>query len=271
MAALMLCLLLLIAPSSATAAVKQPKCLACHAVHYKDKGSCTSCHRGNPETSRKALAHSNMISSSHAAFAMPLAESVQRGKKLADRFACRRCHILDNKGTRLAANLDYLLQNSTTAKISTAIKVPALYMPDFALSQSDHDAIVTFILSAGLKAKPPQSEPPQVVYFTDWQADKQNVFVKKCGDCHKLLSAESGGLGTGTNGPALSALLTVFYPASYKDEQSWNLERLKKWLENPRKIRPVTTMRPVQLTAEEWNQLGRVLEVLPDRMLTDGD
>lgn len=269
MAALIL-LLLLFVPSVTIAAEQSPKCLTCHAVHYADRGSCIFCHRGNPATSRKSLAHSNMIKSNHAAFTMQEAKSVQLGKKLANQFACRRCHTLDGKGTSLAANLDYLLTNSTAAKISTAIKVPALYMPDFVLSQRDHDALISYILFAGLKAKPPQKEPPQVIYFTDRQADQQNIFEKKCGGCHKLLSARHGGLGNGSNGAHLAAIFTVFYPASYKNGEKWDVEKLQKWVRNPRRIRPITTMRPVIMTDEEWQQLIGMLQVMP-QMIVTGD
>lgn len=85
------------------------------------------------------------------------------------------------------------------------------------------------------------------------------MFVKQCGGCHKLLSKQHGGLGSGTAGPNLSGLLTRFYPANFEEDNAWNEERLKRWLKNPRQVRGQTLMRPIPLKPEEWEQLLKII------------
>lgn len=250
-------------PAVSPAAEQRPRCLVCHPAHYGEQGGCADCHRGNSRTSRTALAHSGLIRGRYAGFALPGSESAARGRKLAEGMACRRCHLLGGNGTTLAANLDHLLQSRTPETIAMAIVEPALYMPDFRLAPRDRDDLVTAVLAGGLQAAPTVREPPQVVYFTDRKSGQENLFAKQCGACHKLLSARYGGLGSGSDGPNLSGLLTRFYPATFQGNLPWTEERLHRWLKNPRSLRPVTTMRPVLLRLDAWEQLLGMLAVPP--------
>jgi cytochrome c2 len=65
-----------------------------------------------------------------------------------------------------------------------------------------------------------------------------------CGGCHRVLTRKWGGLGRGAIGPNLSGLTGEFYPTQFKEGEPWTTERLGKWLENPRAIRPGARMPP---------------------------
>lgn len=236
-------------------------CLECHPPHYQEQGSCAACHRGNHQTRRKELAHSGLIAGRYAGFTNPLAPELRVGKKLAEQSACRRCHILAKTGNRLASSLDGLLWNSTPEAIRAAVSAPAVFMPDFHFSAPDLDHLITAILAGGLQAGKPQKEQPQLVFFATDAKQGQNVFVKQCGACHKLMSKRDGGLGIGTSAPNLSGLLSSHYPASFEAGKRWDAERLKRWLKNPRAIRPQTQMRPVTLKPDEWQELLRIVAV----------
>jgi mono/diheme cytochrome c family protein len=231
------------------------KCLECHPVHYAGQGSCVFCHHGNQRTSRKGLAHSGLIRGRYAGFTNSSSAEVVSGGKLAEKAACRRCHVLAGTGNRLAANLDTLLWTSPPEAIRSALVNPALYMPDFNFPEKDLDRLVTAVLAGGLKAGKALKEPPHVVHFSDADAAKLNVFTKNCGSCHKLLSKRDGGLGVGIVAPNLSGLLSQFYPHTFEGNKIWDKERLKRWLKNPRAIRNNAVMRPIPLKPEDWDEL----------------
>ena len=230
-------------------------CLECHSVHYAEQGECVFCHRGNQRTSRKELAHSGLIRGRYAGFTNSRSVEQLSGIQLAEKAACRRCHVLHGTGNRLATNLDSLLWTAKPEAISSALVNPALYMPNFHFSENNLDSLVTAVLAGGLKAGKTLREPPLLVHFSDAESAKQNIFVKNCGSCHKLLSKRDGGLGSGIVGPNLSGLLSRFYPQTFEDNKPWDEERLKRWLKNPRIIRKNAVMRPITLKAEEWEQL----------------
>lgn len=256
-------ILLVLLPASVAQAAPQPRnlCLGCHASHYLDQGGCVDCHRGNNQTRRKDLAHSGLIAARYANFTNPLSPGVRTGKKLTEQSACRRCHSLAKTGNRLASSLDVLLWSSKPDLIRAAIAKPAIFMPDFHFSELALDQLITAILAGGLQVGKPRKEQPQLVFFSTEATQKQNVFVKQCGGCHKLLSRRDGGLGNGTSAPNLSGLLSSHYPASFEAEKKWNAERLKRWLKNPRAIRPQTLMRPIPLKPNEWQELLRIVTV----------
>lgn len=235
------------------------RCLSCHPVHYADRGGCAVCHRGNERTSRPELAHAGLIKGRYAVFTGPDNQEVAQGNRLSDRSGCRRCHVMKRTGNRLASDLDGLFWSSTPAQIDAALTDPTLFMPEFQFSQHDRDLLIIAILAAGYHVTPAATQPPQIVHFADQPTRTATVFEQKCGGCHKLLSARNGGLGGGSAGPNLSGLLTRYYPASFTGRQVWTEQRLKRWLANPRRIRPFAGMRPVPLKPDEFAQLYRIL------------
>ena len=230
-------------------------CLECHSVHYAEQGGCAFCHRGNQRTSRKKLAHSGFIRGRYAGFTNSRSVELLSGIQLAEKAACRRCHVLNGTGNRLATNLDSLLWTTQPEAIRSALVNPALYMPNFHFSENDLERLVTTVLAGGLKTGKALKEPPLVVHFSAAESAKLNIFVKNCGSCHKLLSKRDGGLGSGIVGPNLSGLLSQFYPQTFEDNKAWDEEKLKRWLKNPRTVRKNAVMRPITLKPEEWNQL----------------
>ena len=250
---------LLLACVSPVGAISGNSCLECHQVHYADQGACTSCHRGNQRTDRRELAHSGLIRGRYAGFSNSRSTTLLSGIPLAEKAACRRCHILNGTGNRLATNLDTLFWTSQPEAIRSALVNPALYMPGFLFSEKDLDRLVTTVLAGGVKAGKALKEPPLVVHFSAADAAKQNIFVKNCGACHKLLSKRDGGLGSGIVGPSLSGLQGQFYPHTFEGDKIWDKEGLKRWLENPRAVRKNAGMRPISLKPEEWDELLKTL------------
>jgi len=87
----------------------------------------------------------------------------------------------------------------------------------------------------------------------------RDLFSRKCGGCHRMLTMSHGGIGTGNAGPNLSGLLTGFGAATAPDGHRWDVELLRKWLDNPRSVRPWALMRPVPLTAGELREMQMLL------------
>jgi cytochrome c2 len=263
-ALLILGLWLLAMPVADALAVKE-RCLQCHKAHYQGLGSCTSCHRGDARSDRLAIAHRDLIRGRFSWWALPGSEPLTRGEKLLETSACRRCHTTGGKGNRLAINLDRLPPDTTAQKIHDSIAAPALFMPDFRLDNPQLSYLVNAVLAGAAQAGRAGAETPQVVHF-EKGAHRENAFEKKCGACHKTLTALHGALGKGDVGPNLSGLFTGFYPATAQvGEQTgarWSADALKKWLENPRQIREQARMRPVPLKQEE---LDEILELLSAR------
>lgn len=244
-------------------------CLACHGSHYAERGSCVGCHRGNDRTDRKEIAHHELIAGRFAHFTIRGSQVVERGKKLVEVLACRRCHMFGGKGNRLATNLARLAANTAPQDIFDSIKSPVLFMPNFHCDDIQIAALVNAILAGLEPAGAKVGETAQVIHFENEMQSRENIFVKQCGPCHKSLSERFGGLGNGDVGPNLSGIFSEFYPRTYLDAEPWTPEKLKKWLENPRRVRANARMKPLHLTADEFGQLLETLrshsEAYPQR------
>jgi len=245
-------------------------CLRCHATHYAEMGGCVDCHRGDPRSSRPVIAHYGLIPADYAHFTLPDTEEVKNGNKLLDEMACRRCHVIGGRGNRLATSLDQSVNLSDPLTLAEAIRDPVLFMPDFQIPAPLLVEVVNALYAAGVGREVPQEEPPQVVHFEANDKTQENVFIKNCGGCHRTLTAALGGLGRGEVAPNLSGLLTPFFPPTYKEdsEDPWNRENLKKWIENPRKSRPLARMAPIRLEEEDFN---RLIDILDEDVTVKGD
>jgi cytochrome c2 len=258
---LMLLAGLMVTPASAAVAGKA-ECLRCHKSHYQGS-SCIRCHRGDGRSVRLAIAHRDLIRGRFSWFALPGSPPLQRGERLLENFACRRCHTWAGKGNSLASNLDRLPPDTATGKILDAIKSPALFMPDFKFDERQRTDLVNAILAGMLKVGRTDGETPQVVHFEKPARHKENVFEKQCGPCHKALTEAHGALGRGDIGPNLSGLFTEHYPPTLKNYGKWTADILKKWLKNPREIRPESQMRPVALKKDDSDRLLVILATKP--------
>lgn len=184
---------------------------------------------------------------------------LREGDRLLEQFACRRCHVSGGRGNRLAASLDSVTKLKTPAEIVSAITSPALGMPLFGIGEQQMVGLVNALYGGGMTAKR-GAERPQVVFFQD-RGTAPDLFSKKCGSCHRILSQRFGALGSADNGPNLSGLFTAFYPKTAPNREGWNEKQLKQWLDNPRSLRSWTTMQPVRLTPEELRELISIINV----------
>ena len=245
-------------PLTAQAATKG--CLTCHPPHYVDRGSCVTCHQGDERTDRKRIAHYRLIPARYATFTLPVSDRVERGKKLLERFGCRRCPTAGGLGTTLAASLDRL-HGKSTEELVVAIDRPAIHMPEFRFAPAERDDLVTYLLHLGRGGGRVGRETPAVIHFDRRERAVEHPFVRRCGGCHKALTETLGGVGWGTVGPNLSALFTPFYPRPYRSGEPWTPERLREWLHNPRKARPSAVMPPVVLDEGEAGRIAELLNV----------
>ncbi len=256
--ALLTFFLLVLLATAGAAQQGQNSCRQCHPDHYPALGSCVDCHRGDPRTDRLAIAHFGLIRGAYAHFALADSAVVERGRQRLKDSGCRRCHVADGQGNRLAANLDRNGLSRTPEELAEAIRKPVRFMPDFHFTEAQIGELVNAILAGAARAEPATEEIPLVVHFEQRRQSEDNPFAKHCGSCHRLLSTHLGGLGEGEIGPNLSGLLTEHYPPTFRDVEPWTLESLEKWLKNPRESRHNTRMAPIRLNQGE---LGQVTEV----------
>ncbi len=236
-------------------------CLACHPVHYAERGGCAFCHKGDEKAKRAEIAHLGLYPARYSHFRMPESPPVKRGGKLLETYGCRRCHVSGGKGIRLSTDLDTLPFRSTPGRIAAAIRSPAWYMPDFLFGEEAIDDLVNAVLAASGKTGEPGEETPVKVHFEEKAGT--DPFSARCGPCHKALTARHGGLGKGDVGPNLSALFSPEYPKAGRGENLWTAKRLRAWVDNPRKERPVALMPPVRPEEEEFRRIVERLEVPP--------
>jgi cytochrome c2 len=258
---LIIALFVFLAIAPVSAAPARQLCLSCHPAHHAGRGSCTACHRGNPASGRKNIAHQRLIAGRYARFTLGDDPLLREGNRLLEQYACRRCHVIEGKGNRLSVNLDQASVRRSPEELVVSIRQPVQNMPDFRMKDVQATAVVNALLSAASRQPDTVAARPQVVHFEQANSAGRDVFSLKCGSCHRMLSERLGGLGRGDAGPNLSGLLTPFYPKSFKAVEEWNVERLRRWLENPRAIRAGALMQPVKLSEAEFRELLGILRV----------
>lgn len=253
-------LLLFVPPAFGAASGEQ--CLSCHPSHYGSLGGCTDCHRGNPASKRHNVAHQGLVAGRHARFAVKGDRTAEQGESLVQRLGCRRCHVIGDRGNRLATGLDRVVAQRSSAELVASLKNPAAAMPDFRLDGERIDRVITALYAAAVWGSS-SGEIPLSVHFRRDGSRGNDTFSVKCGPCHRALSSRLGAVGSGVIGPDLSGLFSPFYPVGFRGSEPWTVRRLATWLENPRSVRPWSLMRPVPLTAAELELLAGVLDVAP--------
>ena len=244
------------------AAAAEPACLGCHPAHYAELGNCVFCHRGDPRTRRKAIAHRDLLPGAYAQYRLPDSPAVTAGNRLLDELACRRCHVIGRRGNRLAEELDLQVPRLSPQALQDALLQPALFMPDFHLTQAQLVVLGNALLAAAPPDAPEAGEIPLIVHFADAVA-AADPFSKFCGACHRTLTSRRGGLGSGRIGFNLAGLLSPFYPPTFGGSRPWDKTRLKKWLANPRAVRSVARMPPVVLEEADFLRLLGLIEEPP--------
>ena len=238
-------------------------CLRCHPVHYAERGGCSGCHRGNPASERKNIAHAGMRGGKYARFTLGDVREIKAGERLIDRFACRRCHVSGGRGNRLAVSLDDAAVRKTAGELALSIRRPVGNMPTFGLDEETVTGLVNAVLAQSQGREAVVAAPVRV-HFTTSGKKNSDIFSVKCGGCHRILSQRLGAAGTGDVGPNLSGLLSEWYPRTYKSSEAWTSQNLRSWLKNPRESRPLARMLPVPLTEGELKELESIMAVYPE-------
>ncbi|MEI6208948.1 MAG: selenite/tellurite reduction operon c-type cytochrome lipoprotein ExtS [Desulfuromonadales bacterium] len=236
-------------------------CLACHPSHHSERGRCPDCHRGNPASERRNIAHAGFISGKYARYTLGDTSYLNGVNRLVDLYSCRRCHISNGRGNRLAINLDAAAARKTAEELEVSIRNPVDNMPNFGLGSQQTILLVNAIL-AGSQRQKAGTGAPVAVHFSVAKNRNVDVLSRACGTCHRVLSERRGALGTGNIAPNLSGLLSTWYPKTFRNEYAWTFQNLKSWLKNPRAARPWTRMRPVvSLSGDELSELESILKV----------
>lgn len=239
-------------------------CLSCHPVHYAEKGGCSLCHRGNPASERKNIAHAGLLPGKYARFTLGGRAETREGERLMDRLACLRCHVSGGRGNILAVSLDAAAARKTGGELALSIRHPVANMPDFRLNEEQITTLVNAIF-AGSQGRETNNAAPVRVNFNTSGKKSADVFSTKCGSCHRLLSQRLGAVGTGEIGPNLSGLLTQYYPKTFRNSEAWTSRNLNLWLKNPRETRPWARMLPVTLTEAETKELVSVFQLSAEK------
>lgn len=197
------------------------------------------------------LAHDRLIRGRAAEYRLAGGPAVREGERLVERLGCRRCHTIGEAGNRLATSLDGAVWKRDQNELERSIREPAEAMPKFALSATQTEAVIAYLLHS---AKPSAADPGYQVRFARRGEASGSTFDQHCGGCHRALLAD-GPAGRGSAGPNLSGLFTEYYPPTAPGNKRWIAESLREWLRNPRAFRSGTSMRPVQLDTGEWSVL----------------
>jgi cytochrome c2 len=233
-------------------------CLSCHTVNHEDRGECVTCHRGNPLSERKNIAHAGMQVGKYVRFTLRNAAYIKDVQRLMETLACRRCHVSDGHGNRLSVNLDGSAYRKTAQEIAFSIRRPVANMPFFALDDERITVLINAI-SAGADGRKTAHAPPVRIHFSNSGKKGTDIFSTKCGSCHRMLNLRLGAIGSGDIGPNLSGLFSEFYPKTAPNGVAWNTQILRDWLKNPRTMRPGARMLPIELSETEMNELISML------------
>ena len=235
-------------------------CLSCHPAHYTERGTCSHCHRGNPASERNNIAHTGLRAGKFVRFT--LGEPVQKkeGEHLMYQFGCRRCHITAGRGNALASNLDGAAARKTAKELVLSIRQPVATMPKFGLDDERITMLVNMIF-AGSEGRDMNKSAPVKVHFNNSGNKSEDIFSKKCGSCHRVVTGHLGALGSGDIGPNLSGLFSPYYPKTFKNRENWTSRNLGDWLKNPRAIQIWARMQPVTLNEKEMAELVAIFPV----------
>lgn len=238
-------------------------CRSCHAAHYAERGACSDCHRGNPVSERKNIAHAGLRAGKFVRFTLGDPALKRDGEQRMDQLACRRCHVTAGRGNGLATSLDSAASRKTVEELVRSIRQPVAAMPQFGLDVERIALLINMIL-AGSQGHETDTTAPAKVHFNDSGNKSEDIFSKKCGSCHRTLTERMGALGAGDIGPNLSGLFSQYYPKTFKNGEVWNARNLRAWLKNPREIRDWARMQPVVLTEKEMKELERIFPVFQE-------
>ena len=231
-------------------------CLKCHGAHFLAFGSCSSCHMGMENTTRQELAHAGLVYGNAAYFFDPQSSPIEKGREMIKKSGCKRCHTIGDKGEHLATSLDTSVRLKPFETLKKSLLQPVAFMPNFHFHQPQAEMILGGLLSYDTGGD--QKQKTETVHFKK-EKQTQDAFSRHCGGCHRLLSKTQGPLGEGIAGPNLSGLFGRFYP---NDPAIGVMgpKKLSRWLKNPRTLKKVARMPPLDLSEKEVKELIRTFE-----------
>lgn len=235
-------------------------CLSCHPVHYAERGGCSACHQGNPAAARKNIAHAGLRAGKYVRFTLGGQTLIHEAEQLMARLGCRRCHVSAGRGNQLATALDAVARRRGAAELAQSIRKPVVNMPDFSLAEEQITMLVN-VIYAGATGNDTAESDSEVIHFSAAGKKNADTFTEKCGACHRVVSARLGAIGSGTAGPNLSGLFTGYYAGMFSNGGSWDEQRLRRWLQNPRAVSPVARMQPVTLSVSEFKELESIVSI----------
>jgi len=227
-------------------------CTDCHKPHFKNE-SCIICHRGNPNTRRLDIAHENIISGKYLLYKIE-GKTAKDSVNLINQLGCRRCHIVGKNGNRKGNNLNNIMIKKTIKNIRDSILNPSDYMPNFNLSEEN---IVLLINGLLLESEKGDYKGGKNFFYIKRDL-KENLFNKKCGKCHKLISDKTGPIGKGDIAPNLSSIFSQYYPKT-KNLKLNTPEELIKFLKNPRYHNRSNIMPVVEIKKKEAEEIIKLL------------
>jgi nitric oxide reductase subunit C len=199
------------------------------------------------DTIRKVPAQTN---------AHKLTAAVKRGKWLWDKNNCMGCHTLLGEGAYYAPELTKVYERRGPVWMKIFLKDPQKMYPNdrkmvqYNFTEKEIDDLIAFFKWIGemnLNGFPPKPDPRLVAKAAPKSKTSLNIkmpvkFKQLCLPCHTL-----GGKG-GSVGPSLDGV-----------GNKYNKIYLRKWLSNPRSVKPKTTMPKLPLKKAELTELVEFL------------
>lgn len=192
-----------------------------------------------------------------------MSEEVVQGKHLFDESNCMGCHTLLGEGGYYAPELTKVYERRGPAFIRSMLTDPhAMYpgqrkMQTYELTEQEKDAMIAFFEWIGridTNGFPPDPTLMEMAQPTPEGGDnlaptegRPQVFNQMCVACHAL-----GGQG-GNVGPALDEV-----------GERMAMDEIEVWLENPKEVRPGTTMPDLPLNEAQIRELAAFLSKLGD-------
>lgn len=189
-----------------------------------------------------------------------LTEEVIRGKEIWEDNNCMGCHTLFGEGAYYAPELTKVIERRGKPWLRIFLKDPeAMFpgerkMPNYNFTDEEIEEVLAFfewcgnVDLNGFPAKPPLGRVAAPVVTTGKShLEKPEMFKTICAACHTV-----GGEG-GKVGPALDTI-----------GKKMKAEDLKKWIDDPQKIKPGTAMPKIPMTPEQLEEMVKYLMSLSE-------
>jgi mono/diheme cytochrome c family protein len=176
-------------------------------------------------------------------------DPIAAGRALAEKYACRGCHVLDDgRGGDVGPDLRVSGQKLSVEWLRSWLSDPRakgkIYpwrpqrMPDLALEPNEIDALVAYVSAMGKRTRPFET-PDTSTFQADRLTEGKNFFLLRCTECHQL--------GDVIPTPYVKQQGPDLIHVSERVDFEWALG----WILDPRKIDPRTRMTVPGITREQ--------------------